>query len=848
MLSSTRVGNKGWYEFDITEAYNYWLRPGMSNYGLLFKMRVESASENYWRQFASATYSDSSKLPYITVVYDEPVSIDINPESIRLYVNETFQPAVRANPAGAALGTAYWSSSNTGVVTVNSTTGKMTAVSSGTAVITVSIYTGTSTATGSCSVSVFSGTPPVKTDTVYHIFNANSTKPVSPREGNLTDGGQVWQEGYRPENAYYQKWKAIRLFNGYYVLRSEQSPNLALSGLGDSLQLKDIGSSNSYSDVPTHAQWNITGSVGSGLRMTVRSSGKSICIQNNAVWSGENILIGSTGSKSREFLFIEPWLYVPTTGVTLQDPIYIMKNGGYICMPQITPANATFKRVIWSWEERGNTTDTGITMSNYAWGESTASYTGTVVTGKKEGVYWLRAYCADTNYSDTVDVDVHFLESGPYYFKNRESNKYMSVQEHSQADGAQIVQESFKGEVWQEFYLERDFTTGYIRIKNRNSNKYLGVENNSSAHDTDIKQYAYSKNSAGQQFKIERISGGETIKIIPRTGEGLSPQRVVCVANYVINSDGVHIQQRDFGANDGYYRDEWYAYKFDRSSDFGKLVVNMQKLYELAQEYSELQHSLNPDAPEINPTELTMQYIRRDKYNSNYSGGIEWILATGTIDNKFVDRVERLSPELHTYFLHSEEWIINLPNANEDKIDITHLAAIYNSLLYDSIAPIHYEDDVDDLSGWGGDLRSSVPVIMRDVNYSDDYNTVYNATYNYIGTGGNFNMPDLLADVDAYNLYKMTKPDSPAARFFEYYYEGGYLKRFTDFIGNKSYANIYNRCERMITMVPLEWFWAIKKVDENGNDTNEDLILTDTQIEAICDAYTTYIIDQTANE
>ncbi len=54
-----------------------------------------------------------------------------------------------------------------------------------------------------------------------------------------------------------------------------------------------------------------------------------------------------------------------------------------------------------------------------------------------------------------------------------------------------------------------------------------------------------------------------------------------------------------------------------------------------------------------------------------------------------------------------------MPNANEDKIDITHLAAVYNSLLYDSIAPIHYEDDVDDLSGWGGDLRSSVPVIMR---------------------------------------------------------------------------------------------------------------------------------------
>ena len=852
MLSSTRVGNKGWYEFDITEAYNYWLRPGMSNYGLLFKMRVESASENYWRQFASATYSDSSKLPYITVVYDEPVSIDINPESIRLYVNETFQPAVRANPAGAALGTAYWSSSNTGVVTVNSTTGKMTAVSSGTAVITVSIYTGTSTATGSCSVSVFSGTPPVKTDTVYHIFNANSTKPVSPREGNLTDGGQVWQEGYRPENAYYQKWKAIRLFNGYYVLRSEQSPNLALSGLGDSLQLKDIGSSNSYSDVPTHAQWNITGSVGSGLRMTVRSSGKSICIQNNAVWSGENILIGSTGSKSREFLFIEPWLYVPTTGVTLQDPIYIMKNGGYICMPQITPANATFKRVIWSWEERGNTTDTGITMSNYAWGESTASYTGTVVTGKKEGVYWLRAYCADTNYSDTVDVDVHFLESGPYYFKNRESNKYMSVQEHSQADGAQIVQESFKGEVWQEFYLERDFTTGYIRIKNRNSNKYLGVENNSSAHDTDIKQYAYSKNSAGQQFKIERISGGETIKIIPRTGEGLSPQRVVCVANYVINSDGVHIQQRDFGANDGYYRDEWYIVKLNQNDE---VIKNIQKLHNAAKEYSPLD--------EWRAIELTLQFIRRYRYND-----FKFELAAGTIDENFVNYIHDEYRELYDYFaMHDEDERDSVKNEDESskdpnfyyttpngaEIDIPHFAAVYNVLQYNSFGLVDMgiaEVRVDHLGGWAGDLRSMTPRVLYEANYSNDYNVVYNEAKKQIGADESvslFGIQDLLADVDAFNIYNLKQTTylySIGAALIDYYHLGGYSTRFSDFTNNMSRDEIFNLSKDIMTDSLIDVVWKMNKVTKNEDgykETNEPLDVTDIQMNAICAAYADYI-------
>ena len=406
LLSSTQVGNKGWYEFDITGAYNYWLTPGMTNNGLLFKMRVESSTENYWRQFASATYSDSSKLPYLTVVYNEPVSIEINPYSMRLYMGESYRPAISATPSGAALGVAYWSSSNTSVARVNSTTGEITAVGAGTATVTVTIYTGVTTATGSCSVSVFSGTPPAVMGEVYHIFNANSTKPISPREGNVTDNGQVAQESYRPASAGYQKWEVIRLFNGYYVIRSAQNSNMALSGAGTLLKLSNIGGSNNYSDVPMEAQWTLSGSAGSELNLTARSSGKGICIEGDTVWAGENIIMGSAGSKSKGFLFIRPGDYVPTTGVSLQNPIYLLKNGNYICMPQITPSNATFRRVIWSWEGRGSGPETDITMQNYAWGTSTASYTGTIVTGINEGVTWLRAYCSDTNYNLTIDVNV----------------------------------------------------------------------------------------------------------------------------------------------------------------------------------------------------------------------------------------------------------------------------------------------------------------------------------------------------------------------------------------------------------------------------------------------------------
>ena len=55
---------------------------------------------------------------------------------------------------------------------------------------------------------------------------------------------------------------------------------------------------------------------------------------------------------------------------------------------------------------RGSGPETDITMQNYAWGTSTASYTGTIVTGINEGVTWLRAYCSDTNYNLTIDVNV----------------------------------------------------------------------------------------------------------------------------------------------------------------------------------------------------------------------------------------------------------------------------------------------------------------------------------------------------------------------------------------------------------------------------------------------------------
>ena len=87
---STKVGSAGWYNFDVTNAYKAWWS-ALKSRGLLFKMRVESATENYYRHFASANYTaDSKKLPYLAVQYGAQ-GIVISPTSANLAVGETVQ-------------------------------------------------------------------------------------------------------------------------------------------------------------------------------------------------------------------------------------------------------------------------------------------------------------------------------------------------------------------------------------------------------------------------------------------------------------------------------------------------------------------------------------------------------------------------------------------------------------------------------------------------------------------------------------------------------------------------------------------------------------------------------------
>ena len=542
LVSSTRVGNKGWYEFDVTDAYVKWWQMLRHN-GLLFKMRVESATENYWRQFASATYSDSSKLPYLQVVYDEPESLSINPNPIQLYSGEKYSPTAVLSPSGAAYGILYWSSSNTGVATIDYATGQITALTPGTTTISVVMNTGSVNLSTSCTLTVLSGTPPVDSGAEYYIFNNWCCKPSMIKDGSMTDGTKVWQMNWSASNSSSMKWKVIRLYNGYYLFRPLNSSTLAMSAYTTNVTVKNIGTSNSAANVPTHAQWRITKYSDGRVKLSPRSN-TSLNMQTNRANNGaaEDIIVASSTPAYAYYRFVKVNEYIPTTGIAIPTNIYLLKNGTYKFSPIVMPSNATFKKYGW---EKQNSSIAQISDS-----------TGNVATGQGEGTAWVRARCLDTNITGTCTVNVHFLEGGKdYLLRNADSDLIMGVDDQTAANSYLWQEESafFDSQKFR-FELVSNTSGPYLYIKNTDSGLYLGVENNSTAHDAAVRLYAKNTSADGQKFKITRTTG-EKIQIMPKTGESGSPQRVLSPKNGALVNFNMVCQRNINSSNIAH---EWY--------------------------------------------------------------------------------------------------------------------------------------------------------------------------------------------------------------------------------------------------------------------------------------------------
>lgn len=227
------------------------------------------------------------------------------------------------------------------------------------------------------------------------------------------------------------------------------------------------------------------------------------------------------------------------------------------------------------------------------------------------------------------------------------------------------------------------------------------------------------------------------------------------------------------------------------NENFENLFQNLETLYNYATEYSDLNNK-NLSINERNM--LVLQYLRHDKYN-----GTLWTNVAGEIDNDFITFVENKN--------NSSLNISNIfiPKQGYDNMDIQHLSATLNSLLYNSIV---YETDGNDLSGWAGDLLQlgcticnrlgDKSITNEDVYYligglddllanrlfgTDDMD--YNA--NKVG----FGFEDYELDIDAVNIaYNISNNNYKIHEAFRNYYINSYNSRFIVFVN--SFIDNYN--------------------------------------------------------
>lgn len=231
------------------------------------------------------------------------------------------------------------------------------------------------------------------------------------------------------------------------------------------------------------------------------------------------------------------------------------------------------------------------------------------------------------------------------------------------------------------------------------------------------------------------------------------------------------------------------------------LCYNISKLNDLAIAYKNQNNYSSGEYNTKVEAWLTFMFIRQ--FSSSYVSA-SWNGTGKAIDTGFVNYVKAKDIKLYEYFESKTDYYAT---ATGETGDLYHLAAtatgnIYNSDYGDGVEfGLMLEYHLNNLSGWAGDLQTAMNDAMVITNKSNDYNVFkeamsnligYNAEVNdvYSGYSHTFDMDDVYADTDAYNVYKLLKKGKTMEAALDNYYKGGYKKRYTEFTNNWSEAKV----------------------------------------------------------
>ena len=461
-------------------------------------------------------------------------------ESVALSVGGTKQLTSNMSTTGY---TVTWSSSNTYIATVSS--GKVTAVNPGTAIITVTYKNSSGvTKTDTCTVYV------KLADGVYYIKNVSSNKYVNVENGKIKNQTNVYQYAkYTSDpSRLRQLWKIKYLGNGYYSIRPMHKLNMGLDVTGSNVDIYTIGTSDTLSGVASYAKWTINGVSGGRFALYNNgSSSKALALESQSASNSVNICVQSFNSTLTQLWTFEKisnppsgiLLYNSSTGSRISSVSQWIAPGERmgLTMMGIVPAYYSGTNINQSYSlALGSASEQSISING-----------GNTVVGVSPNASGASVNIVMQNKTYSISFKVAELAEDTYFIENKGTKKLVDIENQTMSNGTLIHQWEFHGgntQRWK-FNLLDD---GYYTFQSANSTNsyYLGVKDDLSKDGTNI-VLRTGTITDGMKWKIQKED--EYYKIIPKCGE--NDDLVLAVGWNLANINGIDVEERDVTNDEG---------------------------------------------------------------------------------------------------------------------------------------------------------------------------------------------------------------------------------------------------------------------------------------------------------
>jgi O-glycosyl hydrolase len=208
----------------------------------------------------------------------------VNPTSVNVVSGNTVRISATVSPSNATNKGLTWSSSNTAIANVDSS-GLVTGIATGSAIITVKTIEGNKTATANINVTSATGT--TSFPGFYNIISRNSNKALDVADNSTSSGGRIQQYEIANGGGSNQRWQFESAGGGNYYIKVKSTKMCLVpenNGIADGIKVVQKPQVNS-----SEYKWTVTALGGGFYKIINVNSGKSLDVEGVSTSNGASV-------------------------------------------------------------------------------------------------------------------------------------------------------------------------------------------------------------------------------------------------------------------------------------------------------------------------------------------------------------------------------------------------------------------------------------------------------------------------------------------------------------------------------------------------------------------------------